>query len=85
VADIANYIEVGAADVGVMKAVGNTLANAPGAVIPTLGVLLRRRFGGSWLPLLAVVGSFQLTAGLLYARFASVEPAASLLKSRKGS
>ena len=28
-----------------MKAVGNTVANAPGVIIPMLGVWLRARFG----------------------------------------
>jgi ACS family sodium-dependent inorganic phosphate cotransporter len=80
---IPNYNEVFASDVGVGKAVGNTVANAPGAVIPALGVLLRARFGGSWMPLFGLVGGFQLFSGLLYARYASVEPAAELLQRRR--
>lgn len=72
---IPNYMEVGAADVGVLKAIGNTVANAPGVVIPALGVALRQRFNGSWIPLLALVGAFQVTAGTVYACLASVESA----------
>eukprot|EP01050_Picozoa_sp_SAG11_P014219 SAG11_NODE_1728_length_4367_cov_4.915183_2_plen_138_part_00 len=82
-ANCSSDMEVFAADVGVGKAVGNTVANAPGAIIPALGVLLRQRFGGSWIPLMALIGSFQLMSGLLYATFASVEPAAELLDRRR--
>ena len=84
------------------KAVGNTVANAPGVLIPVLGVFLRNckllllsfgciympvidlslslslslsliagvflrnRFGGSFLPLFALVGGFQVFTGLMY-------------------
>ena len=75
-------MEVFAADVGVGKAVGNTVANFPGAVIPALGVLLRQRFNGSWMPLFGLIGGFQLLSGILYARYASVKPAAELLLLR---
>ena len=67
--------EVGAEDVGLLKAVGNTIANAPGVILPALGVFLRRQFNGSWMPLLGLVGTFQLVAGVLYATHASLEPA----------
>ena len=79
---IPNYMEVGAGDVGVMKAVGNTVANAPGVLIPVLGVWLRQRFGGSFLPLLGLIGGFQVFTGLVYAVFASTDSAATILQER---
>jgi hypothetical protein len=80
---IPNYMEVGGSDVGVMKAVGNTVANAPGVIIPMLGVWLRARSGGSFLPLLALVGGFQVFTGLVYAATASIESAATILQQRR--
>ncbi len=79
---IPNYMEVGGGDVGVMKAVGNTVANAPGVIIPMLGVWLRARAGGSFLPLLALVGGFQVFTGIVYAATASIESAATILQER---
>ena len=80
---IPNYVEVFAQDVGIGKAVGNTVANAPGAIIPALGVFLRQRFGGSWMPLFISIGGFQLLSGVIYASCASTQAASEQLERQK--
>jgi hypothetical protein len=39
--------------------------------------------GGSFLPLLALVGGFQIFTGLVYAATASIESAATILQQRR--
>eukprot|EP01045_Picozoa_sp_COSAG04_P042841 COSAG04_NODE_13736_length_594_cov_0.648485_1_plen_75_part_00 len=57
-----NYQEVGGGDVAVLVGLGNTLANIPAVLLPALGLVLRRRFGGSFAPLFAVVAALQCSA-----------------------
>ncbi len=66
----------------VLQAVSNTLTNLPGFLVPLIGVLVRRLFGGSLFPLFAFGAAFQLATGLAFAAFASVRPARELLAER---
>ena len=45
----ANYLEVGGADTAMLNAVGNTVSNVPGFVVPISGVFLRNLTGAQTL------------------------------------
>jgi len=45
-----NFYEVGGQDAATLCSVANTLANVTGLIVPFLGVALRQRFNGSWMP-----------------------------------
>ena len=52
------------------------------AAARSAGEGLRARSGGSFLPLLALVGGFQVFTGIVYAATASIESAATILQQR---
>jgi hypothetical protein len=68
---LSNYLEIGGVDVSVLSGVGNMVANSPGVVLPVLGLALRRRFGGSFVPIFGAVAAFQCSALLLFWRCGS--------------
>ena len=68
-----NYLEVGGQNTALLKAVGNTLANVPGWLIPLAGVWLRRLTpSGSWLPLFCGSAALHVVAGLHFLRRGAV-------------
>lgn len=66
----ASYLEVGGANCGLLKSVGNTFANMPGYIVPIFGLFCKQRTG-SYSPLFFVVSLFQLAAGVAYAQLVS--------------
>ena len=75
-----NYLEVGGVqDSALLNGVGNTLACLGGLWIPALGVVLRRRFGGSWTPLWIYSVVLNVIAASVYGVYASVTPARKTL------
>ena len=72
-----NYLEVGGPDTGVVSAVGNTLANAPGMVGPIIAVWAVRQMSerASWMPLFVGTAAIQLVAGAFFQLFGSITPA----------
>ena len=69
-----NYLEVGAANTALLKAVGNTMANVPGLLIPIVGVALRKATG-AWMPLFCMSASLHLVAGAHFMWRGAVKPA----------
>ena len=63
----ASYLEVGGANCGLLKSVGNTFANMPGYIVPIFGLFCKQRTG-SYSALFFVVSLFQLAAGVAYAQ-----------------
>jgi len=72
-----NYLEVGGPDTGVVSAVGNTLANAPGMVGPIIAVWAVRQMSerASWMPLFVGTAVIQLVAGAFFQLCGSITPA----------
>ena len=71
---VANYVEVaGAADVGVLSSVGNTLANISGFVGPPFVAHLLAVSNGSWAPIFYSTAALYATQVSLYGGFSSVE------------
>ena len=64
-----NMIEVGGASTATLNAVGNTLANLWGLLVPILGVQLRARFN-SFMPLFLQAICFNIIGAALFARHA---------------
>ena len=68
---------MGGPDTGVVSAVGNTLANAPGMVGPIIAVWAVRQMSerASWMPLFVGTAAIQLVAGAFFQLFGSITPA----------
>lgn len=80
----ANLLEVGGDDAAILTAVSNTLGNAPGIIVPPLGVALHKATG-SWLPLFLSGSAINLVGGLAFARWASLKSGRELLSERDQS
>jgi sugar phosphate permease len=64
-----NMIEVGGADTATLNAVGNTMGNCWGLLVPILSVYCKRRFN-SYAPVFIQAAAFHLLGSLLFAKFA---------------
>jgi hypothetical protein len=64
-----NMIEVGGADTATLNAVGNTMGNCWGLLVPILSVYCKRRFN-SYAPVFIQAAVFHLLGSLLFAKFA---------------
>ena len=71
---MANYVEIaGAADVGVLSSVGNTLANISGFVGPPFVAHLLTAFNGSWAPIFYSTAALYTIQVAFYGALSSVE------------
>ena len=77
-----SYIEVGGGDVGMLSAVGNSLANTSGFFLPALMVSFRRRFN-SWAPVFIFSAAVQLLSMSVYLSSATTRSARAILADAK--
>jgi sugar phosphate permease len=73
---VANYLDVGGANSGLLSGVGNTVANIPGFAGPPLTAWMLKRSGGEWAPVFYLTVVFAITATSVYTAYASVRAAA---------
>ena len=73
---------MGGGDVGVLSAVGNSLANTSGFFLPALMVSFRRRFN-SWAPIFVFSAAVQLLAMVVYLPSVTTRSARSILADKK--
>lgn len=68
----------------VVAAVGNTLANVTGMLVPFLGVQLRRfsPSGNSWMPFFMYSVALNVLTSCFFSLFASTTPARELLAAK---
>ena len=59
------YLDAGGKDVGLLMSIGNTVANAPGVVVPIAGAWLRQRYG-SFAPLFGIVAVGHLLSAAVF-------------------
>ena len=78
----ANYFEVGGKDTAMLNAVGNTVSNVPGFVVPALGMWLHHRTA-SWQPLFWLTAAIQLLTGIVFGCRASLTDARTLLAASR--
>lgn len=78
-----NFQDVGGKDSAILWAVSNPLANIPGLVAPILSTFWTRRLGSFQFPLFFTAALMQLSAGVLFVRFASATPARDTIDTRE--
>ena len=70
-----SYHEVGGKDSAILSSVGNCVSNGAGIWVPPCSLLLRRAFGGSWLPHLAIGAGCKLLSAAFYVLHVTLQPA----------